>query len=141
MTIDELIQIVKSGEEMDLADMRLAFRVVFNKRPPVGWLRAELMGAIEDRLHRDHPEQFDDLNEASHKMTVSTDAEPPARRKKYPKAATGAGVWTNNQAVLNLLVDINDRWDREGFGTDDAVGEPLKKRLEEAIKQLSGEES
>jgi hypothetical protein len=64
MTIDEICQIIQTGEEMDLADMRLAFRVVFGRTPPVGWLRNELMGRIEDRVRYDHPEQFDDLNHA-----------------------------------------------------------------------------
>src|SRR5258707_473741 len=64
MTLDEVIQIVKTGEPMGLADMRLAYKVVFGYRPPIGWLPNELMEPIEDRVRRDHPEQFDELNHA-----------------------------------------------------------------------------
>lgn len=66
MTIDEVINIIKSGEEMDLADARLAFRVVFERRPGSKARKDELLEAITARLRHDHPEQFDDLNHASH---------------------------------------------------------------------------
>jgi hypothetical protein len=49
-------------------------------------------------------------------------------------------MYVNGEAILRLLTDINDLWNREGFGSDDAESEPLKARLEEAIRQLSGGE-
>lgn len=68
MTIDEVIQIIKSGEEMDLADMRLAFTVVFGRKPARGYLIKDMLEAVTERLHCDHPEQFDSLNHDSHEL-------------------------------------------------------------------------
>jgi hypothetical protein len=44
------------------------------------------------------------------------------------------------QAVLNLLTDIDALWNLEGFGSEDEVSEPLKHRLETAIRELTGED-
>lgn len=64
MTLDEVIEIIKSGEQMDLADSRLAFDVVFDQKPPVGYRCEELRNAIEDKVRSEYPEQFDELNHA-----------------------------------------------------------------------------
>jgi len=54
--------------------------------------------------------------------------------ERAPKAEPS--VCINADAVLTLLWDIKQVWDREGFGSDDAVSEPLKTRLESAIAQM-----
>jgi len=48
-------------------------------------------------------------------------------------------VYVNPDAVLKLLTDINAAWEREGFGSDDREMEPLKRRMERAIAELTGE--
>jgi hypothetical protein len=49
-------------------------------------------------------------------------------------------MYVNGEAILRLLTDINDLWNREGFGSDDRESEPLKARLERAISELSGDD-
>ena len=49
-------------------------------------------------------------------------------------------MYVNGEAILRLLTDINDLWNREGFGSDENVSEPLKTRLEKAIRELRGKE-
>jgi hypothetical protein len=49
-------------------------------------------------------------------------------------------MYVNAEAILRLLTDINELWNREGFGSDDTVSEPLKARLEKAVRELRGEE-
>jgi hypothetical protein len=39
--------------------------------------------------------------------------------------------------VLKLLADIKTLWDREGFGSDPSVSDPLYERLGEAIAALT----
>ena len=39
--------------------------------------------------------------------------------------------------MLALLTDIKSLWDGEGFGSDDAIPEPLHARLDAAIQMLS----
>ena len=48
--------------------------------------------------------------------------------------------YLSGDAILHLLTDIDALWNREGFGSDDAESEPLKRRLEQAIRELKGEE-
>jgi hypothetical protein len=41
-----------------------------------------------------------------------------------------------DQVVLGVLEDIKALWDAEGFGSDEAISEPLYARLQAAIQIL-----